>query len=121
MRKRTVNHLADTIFWYLLYFLPVLGYLVYLIAEPSTGTNLVSISDFFNSIGIGFVTDNVVIKTMKKLFGANGVLPLFATNAPFEIFGWFICTFIGHLAVDFILFIPRLCHKFMEKFTQNGD
>lgn len=118
MRKKTVNHLADTIFWYLLYFLPVLGYLLYLIAEPSNGTTLVSISDFFNSIDIGFVTDNIVINTLKGLFGAEGALPLFATNAPFNIFGWFICTYIGHLTVDFILFIPRLCHKYMEKFTQ---
>ena len=120
MRKRTVNHLADTIFWYLLYFLPVLGYILYLIAEPNTGTNLVSISDFFNNVGLGFVTDNVVINTLKSIFGTNGILPLFSTDAPFEIFGWFICTYIGHLAVDFILFIPRLCHKFMEKFTQGN-
>ena len=118
MRKRTVKLLADTIFWYLLYFLPVLGYLLYLIAEPNTGTNLVPISDFFNNIGIGFITDNVIVNTLKRLFGAEGILPLFATNAPFEIFGWFICTYMGHIAVDFILLIPRICHKFMEKFTQ---
>ena len=121
MRKRTVNHVADTIFWYLLYFLPVLGYLLYLIAEPNTGTNLTNISNFFESIGLGFVSNNIVVSTLKDIFGTNGILPLFSTNAPFEIFGWFICCYIGHLAVDFILFIPRLCHKFMEKFTQNGD
>lgn len=118
MRKRTVNHLADTIFWYLIYFLPVLGYLLYLIAEPSNGTNLVSFSAFFDSIGIGFVSDNIIINSLKDIFGTGGVFPLFSTDIPFDIFGWFICTFIVHLAVDFLLFIPRLAHKWLNNFTQ---
>ena len=121
MRKRTVNHVADTVFWYFIYFLPVLCYFLYLFAEPSSGSTVVSFSAFFENIGIGFVSHNVVVSALSSLFGSTGILPLFSTDVPFIIFGWFICTFIGHLAVDFLLFIPRLCHKFMEKFTQNGD
>lgn len=118
MRKRTINNLADTIFWYLIYMLPVVGYLLYLIAEPSSGTSLVSFSSFFTNVGIGFVSDNIVVNTLKDIFGAGGVLPLFATDTPFIIFGWFVCTYITHLAVDFLLFIPRLAHKWMNKFTR---
>lgn len=118
MRKKTVNHLADTIFWYLIYFLPVICYLLYMLVEPGTGSTVLAFNAFFDSIGIGFVSDNVVVSSLKSIFGASGVLPLFATETPFIIFGWFICTFIAHLAVDFLLFIPRLCHKYMNKFTQ---
>lgn len=120
MRKRTINNLADTIFWYLIYMLPVVGYLLYLIAEPSSGTTLVSFSSFFTNVGIGFVSDNIVVNTLKDIFGVGGVLSLFATDTPFIIFGWFVCTYITHLAVDFLLFIPRLAHKWMNSFTQ-GD
>lgn len=120
MRKRTISNLADTIFWYLVYLLPVIGYLLYLIAEPSSGTSLVSFESFFTNIGLGLVSDNVVVSTLKDIFGTGGVLPLFTTDTPFIIFGWFVCTFITHLAVDFLLFIPRLAHKWMNKFTQ-GD
>ena len=120
MRKKTVNHLADTIFWYLLYFLPVVGYCLYLIAEPSGGTNVISLSTFFESAGVGFVTDNAILTGLKSLFYTGGVFPIFTTDAPFFIFTWFVGVFICHLAVDFLLFIPRLCHKYMSKFTQ-GD
>lgn len=121
MRKRTVNHLADTLFWYLIYFLPVLAYLTYLIAEPSNGTTIISFNECFENIGLGFTTNNIIVNTLKDIFGTNGVLPIFSTNTPFEIFGWFICTYITHLAVDFILFIPRICHKYMERFTQKEE
>lgn len=120
MRKRTFNHLFDNIFWYIIYALPLLAYLLYLFAEPASGTSIVSFSAFFDSVGIGFVSDNVIVSSLKELFGVGGIMPLFSTDTPFIIFGWFICTFIGHLAVDFLLFIPRLCHKFFDKFYQ-GD
>ena len=120
MRKRTINTFADTVFWYLIYFLPVLVYLLYLIAEPASGTSLISFSSCFDTIGLGFVSDNIVVSSLKDIFGTGGLLPLFSSDTPFIIFGWFVCTYITHLAVDFLLFIPRLAHKWMNKFTQ-GD
>lgn len=118
MRKRTISNLADTFFWYLVYLLPVIGYLLYLIAEPASGTSLVTFDSFFSNIGLGLVSDNVVVSTLKDIFGTGGILPLFTTDTPFIIFGWFVCTFITHLAVDFLLFIPRLAHKWLNNFTQ---
>ena len=117
MRKRTISNLADTIFWYFVYLLPVIGYLLYLIAEPASGTSLVTFDSFFSNIGLGLVSDNVVVSTLKDIFGTGGILPLFTTDTPFIIFGWFVCTFITHLAVDFLLFIPRLAHKWLNKFS----
>lgn len=120
MRKKTVNHLADTIFWYLLYFLPIIAYLLFLLAEPSSSTNVVNFATFFDNIGMGFVSDNILVNSLSSIFGANGVLPIFANNTPFLIFAWFIGIYLVHLVVDFLLFIPRLCHKYMKNFTQ-GD
>lgn len=120
MRKRTINTIADTIFWYVIYFLPVLVYLLYLVAEPASDASLVSFTSCFDAVGLGFVADNVVISTLKEIFGIGGILPLFSTDLPFIIFAWFVCTFIVHLAVDFLLFIPRIAHKWLNKFTQ-GD
>lgn len=117
MRKKTVNHLADTIFWYLLYFLPVITYLIYIMCIGGTDVNIINFADFFSSIGLGIVESNVIVSSLSSIFGSTGVLPLFNTSVPFIIFGWYIGMYIIHLAVDFLLFLPRLCHKYMDKFT----
>lgn len=117
MRKKTVNHLADTIFWYLIYFLPVIAFLLYLVSGNFTD---ISLDTFFNSMGVAFTTDNVIITSLSSIFGVNGILPLFVSNSAFYVFSWFIISYIVHLFVDFILFIPRLCHKWLKTFTQ-GD
>lgn len=118
MRKKTINHLADTIFWYLLYFLPVITYLLYLVGAP---TELLSIQGFYDHIGLNFVADNILVSSLTDLFGASGILPFFSTSTPIIIFSWFIGVYITHLAVDFLLFIPRLCHKWLKTFTNNED
>lgn len=120
MRKRTVNYLADTIFWYLLYFLPIIGYICFMIAEPSNGTTIISLSTYMQNMGINIAENNIVLTTLENIFGNNGTLPIFTDNTFFIYFTYFIDVYIIHLLVDFILFIPRLCHKYMEKFTQ-GD
>lgn len=118
MRKRTVNHLADTIFWYFLYFLPVIAYLLFTFVEPGTATAIVDIPTFFNQMGVGFVTDNLIFTSIDGLFGQNGILPFWTTQTPTLIFTWFITVYIAHLVVDFLLFIPRLAHKWLKAFTQ---
>lgn len=125
MRKKTINHLADTIFWYLLYFLPVIAYIVYLATcgkfDNSTIQNL-SFNTFLDSTGLAtLITDNLIYTTLIDLFAVGGVLGFVEATSPiFIILTWFVNVFIMHLAVDFLLFIPRLCHKYMKKFTQ-GD
>ena len=120
MRKKTINHLADTIFWYLIYFLPVICYLLFLIAEPSSGGVAVNMETFFNSIGISLTNDNIVLATLSQIFGSNGILPLFGSTVPLVILSWFVSVYLAHLLVDILLFIPRLFHKYEKSFTQ-GD
>ena len=117
MRKRTISHLADTIFWYLLYFFPVVAYLFFILSEPSSGTAIISLSSFFNDLGITFFTDNIILSVLNDLFGATGVLPLFNDSTALYFFAWFACVMLVHLAIDFILFIPRLAHKWLNVFT----
>lgn len=117
MRKKTVNHLADTIFWYLLYFFPILAYMIYLFAESCT--SIMSFGLFFSSMGFDFVTNNFLLVGLSDIFGVNGIMPLFQNDLVFYIFVWYIGIYLIHLAVDFLLFIPRLAHKYMNKCIQN--
>ena len=81
MRKKTVSHVADTVFWYLIYFFPVICYLVFLLAEPSTSTTVINFEMFFSSAGLGFTTDNIIYSGLNSVFGVGGTLPLFSSNA----------------------------------------
>lgn len=119
MRKKTVNHLADTIFWYFLYFLPVIAFLLFLIAEPSTTGNAVNFLTFIESCGFGFVQDNFIVAGLRDIFGTGGIMPFFNTDVPFVIFTWYVGVIIAHLFVDFIIFIPKLAHKWLNKFTRS--
>lgn len=249
MRKKTVNHLADTIFWYLLYFLPIISYLLFCFCEPvaissntdtstvdstsysvnstynatvyadtytlpkgeytfkdtldfsmlTNSTENISInftcngidyaliqiypsddvmqygssmvyhwsfsSDNYKVINVledttfnnsnyilffdtntsfvapaipveptldivpfydymisaySFTENNFIYNTITSVFGENGVFNLALDNGIYLYFSWFIGVYLMHLFVDFILFIPRLCHKWLKGFTQ-GD
>lgn len=114
MRKKTIKFVADTMFWYLLYFLPVLAFLLYIWNDSST---VLSFDSFLTTIGLDVFVDNVIIDTLVSLFGSQGVLPLFNGSTVFIIFGWYISVYLVHLAVDFLLFIPRYAHKLMNSYN----
>ena len=250
MRKRTCDHLADTIFWYLLYFLPIISYLLFCFTEPVvlknlsnnedstfsvvstidndtfalTDTNVLETGNYvFNNIltinvGFGryelnfqidnvvysvmvldatsgvvrvsqggtsipveiytngwnnvnyqnitiladytyadnniktffinnltsvepepepieptleivpfydylvsaytFLDNNFIYTTITDTFGVNGVFNLGLDNGLYLYMSWFIGVYLLHLFVDFILFIPRLSHKWLKSFTE---
>lgn len=105
----------------MLYFLPVIGYLLYLFAEPASVATIVNIGDFMNLAGFGVLTDNVVYTVLNSIFGANGVLPAFAGTAVISYFTWFIFVYVLHVLVDILIFIPRLAHKWMNSFTRSEE
>lgn len=122
MRKRNIACLADTIFWYLIYLLPIIAYLLCLSNEGFFGfTDTVNFSEFlltFTDLNLS----NPVADFIYKIFGAEqGLIPIFNDSDVLVIFTWFIYVYLLHLMVDFILFIPRLCHKWMKAFTQGDD
>ena len=116
MRKRNIDFLFDTIFWYILYSLPFLAYLFQLFGQSP----IISLSTFLTSADFLIASDNIVLTTFNGIFGANGILPLFGNVAVIHIFVYFVSVFMCHLLVDFVLFIARLCHKWLKSFTQ-GD
>lgn len=242
MRKRTVNHVADTIFWYVLYFLPIISYLLFCFTEPTRVEQLDVSADTYSSVAVveenpfilpagqytfneildfsifegsfqetltfdfifdnspctsllvfveeqdvylnalteiynngwvvsartlilevdaifnnpyyktfitsnstfsipdiptestlnivpfydymvstyQFTENNFIYTTILDLFGEYGVFNLALDKGIYLYFSWFIGVYLMHLFVDFLLFIPRLCHKWLKEFTQ-GD
>lgn len=115
MRKRTIKTLADTIFWYALYFLPIIVLLITCIHNPIT-----SVSNVINTLGLNVLQDSIVFTSLSSIFGTGGVLPFFQSPDILLFFTYYICVYILHLLVDFVIFIPRIAHKWLNHFTQ-GD
>lgn len=135
MRKKTVNHLADTIFWYLLYFLPIMISILSSITslsaegfwsfwlEEQDYTSLPFSSVIIHVInGAGMFAQGPVYDTLVAIFdGVDGIFPVLGADGfLIQYMNYFVTVYLMHLMVDFILFIPRLCHKWMKSFTQ-GD
>lgn len=115
MRKRTIKRLADTIFWYGLYFLPIIILIVMSIHNPIT-----SVSSVISTLGLNIITDNVIYSTLSQIVGTGGILPLFSSPDILIFFTYYISVFVLHLLVDIVLFIPKIAHKWLNCFTQ-GD
>ena len=126
MRKKNILVLVEHILWGIIILLPLLGYLVlplgYSIGGGSeTNPSMPSFTAYVTTFGVNTGSGNVIFTMMDNLMGRNGVLPLFNNSSTayglMYYFTYFICVEVVHLVVDVILFIPRLAHKWMSKFT----
>lgn len=122
MRKKTVNHIAMSIVWYVIYFLPLVCYLAFIFIQPGSLSNIspVSFVNFCNDIGFSVITDNIIYNTLYAIFGVNGIIPFIEYSGIYIILSWFVATFLMHILIDLLLFIPRWAHDFMSK-KDNGD
>lgn len=133
MRKRSVNHIADTIFWYVVYMLPLILTIIQSIGifGGMTFDGWLTISDAYNMLDFDFMTlltcnlealgvdfNGVVSTTLESLFGDGGILPMVTDATIFGFGEWFVCTLLVHLCVDFVLFIPRIAHKWLDDFVK---
>lgn len=119
MRKKTVTHSVKTIFWWIIYCLPLILFLIQVWGNARNGLEVGSFNAFIENY---FDTnEGLIVLPLQELFGYSGVFPVISSTGLFVFMEWFIGTYLLHLAVDFILFIPRLCHKFMNKFTRSED
>ena len=115
MRKRSISHFFDTLMWYLLYLLPIIVFLVAL-----TSMTLPDLCAFVSRSPISAIRDTFVFSALDKLFGTDGLLPMFTGSANVFILyysTYFVYVMLLHLFVDFLVFIPRLAHKWLEHFT----
>ena len=121
MRKRTIANLVDSFFWLLVAILPIVLYLITCFSYKLTNAteSVVAFLPFMKSLGL--VDSGLIYNSLFDLFGTGGILPLFSAenNAILVFLSYFVSVEIVHLAVDFLLFIPRLAHKYMNTFTQN--
>lgn len=118
MRKRTVTHFFDTLMWYLLYLLPIIVFLVAL-----TSMTLPDLCAYVSGSPISAISETFVFKELASLFGSDGILPMFTGSANvFMLYyaTYFVYVMLLHLFVDFLVFIPRLAHKWLSKFA-GGD
>ena len=120
MRKRNLDKLFDNIFWYAIYLLPLLVVLA-IYACPAFINIELQTNEFFD-----------VSSLVLQAFGAyDGIMfDFFAQclsyfSMSYESFviaglcNYFVICVCMHLIVDFALFIPRIAHKYMDKFVRS--
>ena len=112
MRKKSISHFFDTVFWYILYTLPLFTFLI----SSFRSSTIVTLSECMTNFGLGVSSSSVVYTTLSELFGASGVLPLFASTDVLFFATYFINVMLLHVIVDVLLFIIRLCHKWLDDF-----
>ena len=116
MRKKTIKCLFDNVLWYMVYMLPLLLLLIYWFK-----TGDISLSNAMSSAGLGILSNNPIYVGLDGIFGSTGTMPLFSSPDILLYGSWFISTFLVHLFVDFLLFIPRLAHKWMNWLGGDSD
>lgn len=121
--KNRFSYKLDKVFWWIVALLPIFCYILYVgFGDVKTATgSLYTLPDFFvtyvlNGYAFG---DNVVWTTLYKIFGSNGVFPIFMSDSSLYIFNWFIWVELFHVFFDVIVFIPRLAHKWISKAVQD--
>ena len=102
--------------WYLLYLLPIL---IWGLVSFQSGT-FTTLSNAMSSMGLEIFSNNQIFISLSNIFATTGVLPLFTNSDIILYMSYFISVFLIHLFVDFILFIPRLAHKWLNK-LYGGD
>lgn len=114
MRKRNFSFCLDKLMWFLIYTAPLLIVLFSAFATP--------LGDIITSVNSSpFVQDfgtTAIYTALDNFFGVNGVLPFLDGPTGVAILSYmtyFINVLIVHLAVDFLVFIPRLGHKLLDK------
>ena len=133
MRRRSISHLFDNIFWYFVYLFPLICFIIsmtlfksdsyvaqwfefnqYMPDSASFGESFYAMMELFTH------SDSIITSCLFSVFGE--IVPIFENagswgSGLFLYASYFVGCVILHLCVDFLLFIPRLAHKWMNGFT----
>ena len=118
MRKRSIKLLNESIMWdWIIYLLPLLLLLILTIRDPSNTSAFQLFNDTMNEFN---QTD--IYLGLDAIFGENGYLPCIGSNTSFILlyFAYFIYMNLIHIAVDVLVFLPRLFHQWIDSFCR-GD
>ena len=116
MRKKTIKCLCDDIFWHLIYLLPLI--LIALVFVQSG--SFVNLSTAFATLGLDVISTNPIYSTLTSIFGSTGVVPLFNSTPILEYLSYFVSVYLLHMAVDFLLFIPRFAMNLLDSLYGKG-
>lgn len=135
MRKRNVEHTFKTIFWWFIYLLPLILFLFAWIGHYRSEIMWQWwIDNDTDPTNIGFAPSLQYF--MERFISYNNLYDifydLFYDGTYFSLRGefglglilyisYFVTMVIFHLFVDFVLFIPRLAHKWMSGFTRTDE
>lgn len=111
MRKRNFAYFVDKLFWVLIAVLPIAILLLSWFRLGSTELTLASVlADF------GVSQNNIIYTTLSSLLGSSGsIFEMFTNSGILLYFTYFVGIELLHLFVDFLLFLPRWCQKFLHK------
>lgn len=131
MKKKTVLILVDRIFWAIILLLPILYWLISPVGYSIGGgtalsglsgstISMVGLGDVLGTFGID--TNNFIYGVFNDLFGVNGVVPFFIVDSSLLLyFVYIVIVEILHLMIDFLIFIPRLSHKWLNYLTRADE
>lgn len=129
MESKKLNKKFSTIFWNILYFLPLIVFFIYLISyfamfresanvDAWANTDVLDESfnvviNFFGPSGWWFAND-----LFSNLFDVlsipnNDVVAIFIIYS----FSWLVMMNFLHILVDVLLLLPRMFHNFMERWS----
>lgn len=122
MRKKTIILIADKLFWFIIMLMPVLFYIISPLAFSIGGGSATAdiVLPTFSGVlaDFGINTDNIIYSSLSALFGETGVIHFFNADSVVLLYMSYIAFIeILHLFIDFIVFIPRLARKFLDRFT----
>lgn len=122
MRKRSISYLIDAGFWLIVSLLPVLFYMIQPLAYELTSASdtLPTFAQTMATFGIN--NTNYLYVAIMDIFGDQGLMPFFSSDSVVVLYlSYFILIQLLHVFVDFVLFIPRLAHKWLEKLTHTEN
>lgn len=121
---------TSTLFWFALATMPILITIIQTIGAYIIhwGDNVAftDINDFFysnnfwsifegNATRFGNYTPSILRTSFNGLFASFGGITLDSQVVLANIFGWFTFTYFIHLIVDIIVWLPKLFHKWLER------
>lgn len=136
MRKRTCNNLFDNILWYTIYLLPIIMTLLIIgggfqgdwyttwqeIDGDFTAFPFYTVFSTVLEVALDVSGSSPIYQSLQSIFCRGGFLPFFEFDAfVLRYFSYLVGVYLIHLFIDFILFIPRLAHKWLNAFTRSDD
>lgn len=101
MSKKLISHIADTLIWWIVWLLPIIGGIIVLATNGAHDYTV--FADFMDNFTFTFVSDMIT-----NVFNIASIsIPVILR----VILSWFVSVEICHVFVDVLVFIPRFAHK----------